>query len=150
MSQDALPPPLGSSDSRPDRPDDTGRNPPRGQTDNQELVDKHTVWARWRTILDAERTLGVWVSSGTSAILAGLAIVGLTEPRVQVFFRAMAGGLFVIIGGTLYSIGWWHYREAFKELRKVEPGMHMIPPLLIAAIVAILLGISMAVVAYLL
>lgn len=74
-----------------------------------------------RTVLAEERTFSAWVRTGLAGVATGVAIVKLlpdSEPR---WLLQLLGGVFIVVGGIAFGLGYWAYRDALLKWKKATP-----------------------------
>jgi putative membrane protein len=109
-----------------------------GQTHTRsDLAEDRTQWAHRRTLLAKERTFAAWVRTGLAVIAVGFGVTRLLrefEPR----WLVMAIGAFLILNGIIIlGLGYWSYREAFRELE--QEGVRGLPMWLIGGLALMLM-----------
>jgi len=86
----------------------------------QELAERRTEWADERTRMAGERTFAAWIRTGLALVAGGLAsarLLSSVEPQWLV--RAM-GAIFVLMGGSIFVLGFRTYWEVAKDLTEEE------------------------------
>ena len=76
--------------------------------------------ARFRTEWADERTFAAWLRTGLALVAGGLATARLlTSIEPGWLVRAM-GVILIVLGGTIFALGFRTYREMSKELKEEE------------------------------
>lgn len=87
---------------------------------SNELAERRTQWADERTRMAGERTFAAWIRTGLALVAIGLASARLlTAVQPQWPVRTM-GTIFVVLGGTIFVLGYRTYLEVIRDLREEE------------------------------
>jgi len=87
---------------------------------SDDLARFRTEWADERTWMAAERTFAAWVRTGLALVAGGLATARLlTSIEPGWLVRAM-GVILIVLGGTIFALGFRTYRELSKDLKEEE------------------------------
>ncbi len=81
-----------------------------------ELAEDRTDWAQERTLLAKERTFSAWARTGISSMIAGLGIAKFLTSVQPDWVARILGALLIAIGGTIFVLGFFSYRNALKKL----------------------------------
>ncbi len=102
--------------------------------DKQELAEDRTDWAKERTLLAKQRTFASWLRTGLGAVAVGIAaaeLLGELHPRWMVL---SASGMLVLMGVTIFVMGFVGYRETFRKLQR--EGVTGVAPWLLGTVTA--------------
>ena len=87
---------------------------------SQDLARTRTEWADERTWMAAERTFAAWLRTGLALVAGGLGMARLlTSIEPGWIVRAM-GVILIVLGGTIFAVGFRTYQEMSKELKEEE------------------------------
>lgn len=74
-----------------------------------------------RTVLAEERTFSAWVRTGLAGVATGVAIVKLMPEAEPRWLLQLLGGVFIVVGGIAFGLGFWAYREALLKWKNTTP-----------------------------
>ena len=90
------------------------------EPNSHDLARFRTEWADERTRMAAERTFAAWLRTGLTLVAGGLATARLlTSIEPGWLVRAM-GVILIVLGGTIFALGFRTYRELSKEMKEEE------------------------------
>lgn len=87
---------------------------------NQELAEIRTHWADERTRMAGERTFAAWLRTGLALVAAGLASARLLRALEPSWLVRSMGVIFIILGGTIFVLGYKTYLEVTRELTEEQ------------------------------
>jgi putative membrane protein len=87
---------------------------------SQDLARFRTEWADERTRMAAERTFAAWIRTGLALVAGGLATARLLTSIEPGWLVRSMGVILIVLGGTVFALGFRTYREMSKEMKEEE------------------------------